>query len=59
MPSHIFVDTFAHFLDDADDLAAKNSRAGIGSAAFVGMNVRAADRRHRHPHQNFAALRGA
>jgi hypothetical protein len=54
--AHIFVDTFTNFLDDADDLMAKNSWAWIGSATFVGMNIRAADRRHGNPHENFAAL---
>ena len=53
--AHILVDAFAEFLDDADDFMAEDARAGIWPASFVGMNVRAADGRHRHPHQNLAA----
>ena len=48
---------FADFFDNADDFMSKNSRAWIWPASFVRMNVRAADGRHRHPHQNFATLR--
>ena len=54
--AHVLFDACAEFLDDADDLVAENARARIGPASLVGMDIGAADRRHRHPHQNFAAF---
>jgi hypothetical protein len=52
--AHVRVDAVADFLDPADDLMAENSRTRIWPAVFIGMNIRTADRRHRHPHQDFA-----
>src|SRR5205807_1027849 len=57
--AHIPVDAFADLLDDADDLMAENSRAWIWPTTLVGMNIRPADGRHGHPHQNLPALGGA
>ena len=57
-PRMSVVDAFADFLDNADDFMPENSRAWIWPAALVGMNIRAANRRHRDSDQNFAALGG-
>ena len=42
--AHVGVDAVADLLDAADDLMAENARARIRPAAFVGVNIRAADR---------------
>jgi hypothetical protein len=54
--AHVGVDAVADVLNAADDLVSENSRTRVRPAAFVRMNVGTADRRHRHPHQHFAAL---
>jgi hypothetical protein len=56
--THVGFDAIADGLDAADDLMAKNSRTRIRPAPFVGVNIRTADRRHRRPHQHFAAFDG-
>jgi hypothetical protein len=56
--AHVGVDAVADVLDAADDLVSENSRTRVRPAAFVGVNIRTADCRHRHPHQHFAALNG-
>ena len=53
--AHVPLDIFADLLDDADNLMAENAGTWIWTAALVGMNIRAANRRHAHPHQDFAA----
>jgi hypothetical protein len=53
--AHVPLDVFADLLDDADNFMAKNAGTWIWTTAFVGMNIRAANRRHSHPHQDFAA----
>src|SRR5262249_51187101 len=56
--AHVTVDTCPDLLDDTYDLVSEYAGAWVGSAALVGVDVGAADRRHRHPHQHFAWLRG-
>src|SRR6516165_282732 len=52
---HVLFDALTDLLDRADDFVAENSRTWVRPAPLVGMNVRAADRRHGHPHQDLAA----
>ena len=54
--AHIQFDVFTDFLDGPDDLMAENSRTRIWPPPFIGMDIRAADRRHRHLDQDFTAM---
>src|SRR5258708_31213240 len=57
--AHIVLDVSNKLLDDPDDLMTENSGTWVWSASLIRMDVRTADRRHRHLHQNFAAVNGA
>src|SRR5262249_4284278 len=56
--AHVLIDSVPDLIDNADDLVAENTWAWVRPPALVRMHVGAADRRHRHPHQNFAASDG-
>jgi hypothetical protein len=57
--AHVAFDALPDLLDDTDDLVAQDTREGVGPSALVGVNVRTADGRHLHPHQNLARLHRA
>jgi hypothetical protein len=55
--AHVAVDARAQRGDAPDDLVAEHSRAGVGPVTLPGVDVGAADRRHRDAYQHLAFRR--